>query len=303
MSLRRFIRAAALCLCAFLIALPARAEEVKIKLKPSGLTANALLDLAQGKTLKDGVILIVHGTAAHNDMDMLKNLREILVGRGHSTLAINLTLGIDDRHGMFDCRTPNGHRQMEALDEIGQWLDWLKSQGAGPVVLLGHSRGGNQAARFVAEKGHPLLTRLVLVAPATWDEKKAAEGYQRQHGRPLAPDLAEAQALVKAGKGGTVMPKQGILYCPTAIVTATTFVSYHGADPRGDTPSIVGEIKLPTLVLAGSNDTVVPDLPQKMKDKADGKRLRFKMVDGADHFFLDLYGEDIADAVEKFLAD
>jgi len=301
-TFRRFIRAAAFCLVALLPAIPAHADEVKIKLK-SGLTANALLDLAPGKTLKDGVILVVHGTAAHNDMDMLKNLRDILKGRGLSTLAINITLGIDDRHGMFDCRTPNTHRHLDALDEIGEWLDWLKGQGAGPVVLLGHSRGGNQSARFVAEKGHPLLTRLVLIAPATWDEKKAAEGFQRQHARPLAPDLADAQALIKAGKGDTVMPKQGVLYCATAIVTATTFASYHGADPRHDTPSILGEIKLPTLVIAGSKDTVVADLPQKMEGKADGKRVRYRLVDGADHFFLDLYGEDVADAVEKFLAD
>ncbi|PIW27036.1 MAG: alpha/beta hydrolase [Rhodospirillales bacterium CG15_BIG_FIL_POST_REV_8_21_14_020_66_15] len=297
----RLFRLSALCLVACLAAaLPAVAGEVRIK--PRSLTLNAHLDLAPGKTLKDGVVLMVHGTLAHNDMETLKTLRSVLNDRGLNTLAVNLSLGVDDRHGMYDCKTPHIHKHTDALDEIGAWLEWLKGQSAGPVILFGHSRGGNQSARFAAERGHALIEKLVLLAPATWDAAKAAKGFEKAHGRPLAPDFRTAAALVKAGKGAALLAKPGLLYCPSAKVSAASFESYYRADPRFDTPSILGEVKVPALVMAGSNDAVVADLPEKMAGKADGERVRFKVIDGADHFFLDLYAEDVADAMQAFIA-
>ncbi|MCF3629338.1 alpha/beta fold hydrolase [Thalassospiraceae bacterium LMO-SO8] len=281
------------------VALPAAAEEVRIK--PGAQTLNAHLDLASGKALKDGVVLIVHGTLAHNDMETLKTLRGVLNDRGLNTLAINLSLAIDDRHGMYDCKTPHRHGHLDALDEISAWMDWLKDRGAGPVVLFGHSRGGNQAARFAAERGNAMISKLALLAPATWNAAKTAQGFEKSHGRPLAPDLAAAEALVKAGKGDQLLDKPGLLYCPTAKVSAASFVSYYRPDPRFDTPSILGEIKVPVLVMAGSNDTVVADLPEKMAGKADGAKVAFKVIDGADHFFLDLYAEDVGDAMAAFI--
>lgn len=296
----RLFRPLALFMLAFLaMAQPAAAEEVRIK--PGDLTLNAQLELASGKALKDGVVLIVHGTLAHNDMETLKTLRGVLNDRGLNTLAINLSLAIDDRHGMYDCKTPHRHRHLDALDEISAWMDWLKDQGSGPVVLFGHSRGGNQAARYVTERGNGLLSKLVLMAPATWSADKAAQGFEKAHGRPLAPALEAAETLAKAGKEDALLDKPGLLYCPAAKVSAASFVSYYRPDPRFDTPAILGEINVPVLIMAGSNDTVVADLPAKMAGKADGTRITFKVIDGADHFFLDLYAEDVADAMEAFI--
>ncbi|MEQ8226529.1 MAG: alpha/beta hydrolase [Rhodospirillales bacterium] len=295
------LRAIAFVVLTFVASSPAWAEDIRIK--PGDFTLNAQLDMAEGKSLQDGVVLIVHGTLAHNDMDMLSNLRQVLNDRGLNTLAINLSLGIDDRHGMYDCKTPHRHRHLDALDEIDAWMDWLKVKGAGPVVLFGHSRGGNQAARFAAERGHGLLNKLVLLAPATWDREKAAAGFEKSHDRPLTPDLKTAQAMVQAGKGMEMMAKPGLLYCPDAQVSALSFDSYYRPDPRFDTPSVLGDIKVPVLVVAGSNDTVIKDLPAKMADKTDGKQITFQVVDGADHFFLDLFAEDVADHMEAFLAD
>lgn len=276
----------------------AQAEEVRIK--PNGLTLNAQLDMATD-SLKDGTVLIVHGTLAHNAMDMLTNLRQVLNDRGLNTLAINLSLGLDDRHGMYRCEDPHYHQHLDALDEIASWMDWLKTKGSGPVVLLGHSRGGNQSARFAAERGHELLSKVVLLAPATWDADKTAAAFEKRNGRPLAADYKQAKAMVDAGKGKEMMAKPGLLYCPEAKVSALSFESYYRNDPRFDTPSVLGEIKTPVLVIAGSNDTVVKDLPAKMEGKADGARIKFEVIDGADHFFLDLFAEDVADHMEEFL--
>lgn len=85
----------------------ALAAEVSLPYK--GLKLNADLTLAPGKTVADGVILIAHGSLAHRDMEMLVAIRNLLRDKGFSTLAINLSLGIDNRHGMYDCKTTHKH--------------------------------------------------------------------------------------------------------------------------------------------------------------------------------------------------
>ena len=59
---------------------------------------------------------------------------------------------------MYDCATPHTHRHADAVEEIGAWLGWLQSQGVAKVALLGHSRGGNQTARFAAAHADVPLT-------------------------------------------------------------------------------------------------------------------------------------------------
>ena len=277
----------------------AGAEEVKIK--HSGLTLNGELELADGKALKDGIVLLVHGTLAHNGMDTIKNLTTVLGERGFSTLAVNLSLGVDDRHGMYDCKVPHRHKHLDALDEIGAWFDWLQGQGVGDVALFGHSRGGNQVTRFATERGHAKLMRLVLLAPSLGGGA-SPQGFERTHGRPLADAMAEADALVAAGKGGEMMKGVGLLYCPGADVTASSFVAYYRPGPRSDTSTILSELKIPVLVVAGGKDTVVRGLPERVGPMADGKALVFGVVGDADHFFLDLYAEDVADYMEEFLS-
>lgn len=274
------------------------AEEVRIAY--NGLTLNAELSLADGANLGDGVVLVVHGTLAHNAMETISGLSAVMNERGLATLAINLSLGVDDRHGMYDCATPHRHAHMDALGEIDAWMTWLQDQGAGSVSLFGHSRGGNQAARYAAEKGHPLLRDVTLLAPATWDAERAAEAYEKSHGAPLSVMLKKAEDRIAAGKGSDFLDGAGLLYCPSGSdVTADSFAAYYRADPRFNTPDILTEISVPVLVIAGSEDTVVRNLANSVAPMADGVRLTFATVDGADHFFLDLYAEDVVDFMEE----
>ena len=54
--------------------IPLQAKEVTQQFR--GLTINANLELADGKTLEDGVVLILHGTMAHNRMEIIDLTRE-----------------------------------------------------------------------------------------------------------------------------------------------------------------------------------------------------------------------------------
>ena len=286
--------------CCVAAASPSAAEEVKIK--HDDLTLNAALTLAPGKQLKDGAILLVHGMLGYNGMEIVQTLQKLLAARGFSSLAPTISLGIDDRHGMYDCSLAFDFTRKDEDAEIGAWLGWLKQQGAVHIVLAGHSSGGTAVARYAATTDDAAISALVLLAPATWMASRTAADYERQHNMPLATELAYAQALVNSGNDEATLEDVGFLACDHATVTAGSFVSYYGSYRTHDTPSLLPQIAPPVLVIAAGKDQVVRDLPQQVQPLVDNTgRITLVTIADADHFFRDLYAEDAADAIGKFL--
>jgi pimeloyl-ACP methyl ester carboxylesterase len=277
---------------------PAEAEEVKIK--NGDLTLNANLNLAPGKSLVDGVVLMLHGTLAHKDMEIMRGLQDTLIERNISNLAFNLSLAQDNRYGMLDCSKPHRHKDTNASKEIGLWVDWLKAKGAGAITILGHSRGGNQVARYVANKPDAAIRHAVLISPGTWKPKKLARNYNKNYKKDLVPLLEKARALVKANQGDKLMEGVDMLYCSNTIVAANTFVDYYNELPYLDTPSVIKRIKLPVLAVVGDNDQVVPEFSGRMMGTKQAN-VKFVVVEDAGHFFLDMFGEDLADAISDFV--
>lgn len=277
------------------------AEEVTLDFK--GRTLDGELMMAEGKGMDAPLVLITHGTLAHNRMEIIEAFQTQLTEAGFNTLAINLSLGLDKRHGMYDCAVPHRHTHREAVDELGAWLAWLKGKGASRVILLGHSRGGNQTAWFAAEHDDPVIEKVVLVAPATWSKGADAKGYRQRYGKDLAPTLSRAQQLVAKGKGDEMLKDIDFLYCPGATVSARAFADYYGDEPRFDTPSLLKKIHKPVLVVAAGEDTTVPDVARKVKPLADGEKVKLVVIEGADHFFRDLYSEEATEAIVQFIRD
>jgi pimeloyl-ACP methyl ester carboxylesterase len=275
------------------------AGAAEVTLRHKGMALNADFELAPGKTVADGVVLITHGGLAHRDMDSLTYLRSVFKEQGYSTLAINLSLGLDNRHGMYDCKVTHRHRNDDAADEIGVWVNWLKEQGVTNVTLLGHSRGGAQTALYAAERDDAVVRAVVLMAPATRDNGDL--GYEQRYGEPLMPMLDKAQRLVNDGKGDTVLEHANIMFCRDTSATANAFVSYYAPDPRLDTPSLLPRIDKPTLVVVAGDDEVVVGLEKKIAQLVDGKHVRMKIVETADHLFRDLYSDDAVEAIDAFL--
>lgn len=288
------------CTCAIALGIAAAANADEVTLRHKGLVLNASLDLAAGKQLTDGVMLITHGGLAHRGMEIVSALQTQLKQKGYSTLAINLSLGIDARQGMYDCQVTHRHRNADAAEEIGAWVGWLKKQKAKHVTLLGHSRGGAQTALYASGRGNGMVKAVVLMAPAIWENTDVAE-YQRRFQQPLTPVLAQAQKLVKAGKGEIALEHVGLLNCADTSATADAFVSYYGQAPGLDTPSMIPKLRKPTLVLVGGNDEVVVGLDKRVAPLVDGRRVQMKVIEGADHTFRDLYTDDAVEAIDMFL--
>jgi len=271
----------------------------EVTLPHQGLILNARLVLADGKKLGDGVILITHGALAHRDMEMITYMRKLLTEGGYNTLSINLSLGLDNRHGMYDCKVVNRHQNQDAVNEINAWVSWLKSEGASSITLLGHSRGGAQTALYMATHNNPLVKSVVLMAPAI-GENTSAMAYQARFGKPLAPVLESAEKLVSAGKGNTVLDSINMMTCRDTPATAESFVSYYRRDARVDTPALLKKVNKPTLVIVADDDKVVIGLEKKIAHLVTGKHLQMSVIDGAGHMFRDLNTDDAVDAMTDF---
>ncbi|SIQ09106.1 alpha/beta hydrolase [Marinobacterium stanieri] len=280
---------------ALLCATAAQAEN--IQLTHQDLVLNANLESAGEDDLTGrSLVLISHGTLAHGRMELVSALQNTLAEYDIASLAPTLSLGISDRQGMYDCSTPHTHHHEDAVAELALWLEWLEAQGAERILLLGHSRGGNQAALLSQETDSTALMGQVLLAPMTWNAEAEAKSYAQRYGQPLAPLLQQA----KNQATGPLPDPVDFLYCEDAKVNADTFVSYYSDQPSHHTPSLLQNTQLPTLVIAGTADQVVPDLSKAM-ETVTNPTVETASIDGASHFFRDLYTYDVVDLVEAFM--
>jgi len=280
---------------------PVHAQEVSFPYK--GLTLNANLELAANSKIADGVILVTHGGLGHYGMEVMVYLQKLLKDRGYNSLAINLSLGINNRHGTYDCAITQRHTNDDAVAEIGAWTNWLKQQGVARITLLGHSRGGAQTALYASQSKSRLIKAVVLLAPATRDNTDTAT-YLRNFNRPLAPLLEKARGLHKAGNSNTVLEKISLLNCGDTSATVDSFLSYYAPAAqilRVDTPALLSKIKQPVLVVVAGNDETVVGLDKKIAPLADGKRVQMKIIEGADHTLRDLSADEAVDAIDVFL--
>lgn len=292
--------AAALLLGGALFSTDADAEGATLEY--NGMTLNANLELAGGKSPADGVVLITHGSLAHNKMEIIATLQDLLKERGVNSLAISLSLGQSDRRGMFDCKTDIRHKHTDAIDEIAAWTGWLESKGVGDIVLIGHSRGGNQTAWFMAERGNGKVRGAVLIAPALWSAESARKSYKSRYKADLDSLLGKMTGLMNDGKGDSIVKDVDFLSCAGASVTPESFLSYYADNELRNTPTALKRVNKPVLVIAGSEDTVVKGLPEAMAPLVSD-HIRVEVVDGASHFFRDLYAEDVADLIAGFLEE
>jgi pimeloyl-ACP methyl ester carboxylesterase len=279
---RRGLAAAVLGILIAAATTTARAEPVQ--LKPSLLRLNANLELPPGKTISDGVALILHGTQSHARQETIAALQENLKKRGVSSLAITLSLGIDNREGPRACDVLHDYALAGTRRELALWMAWLRAEGVQAIDLIGFSRGGAQIAA-VAPNLTP-VKHVVLMAPAFATATEQAEAYQHAFGHPLAQPLDDAkkQPLQKF----TV----DFLLCKQAPVLGATFLDAY----QEFLPQLAAETGHPTLVIVAGKDEVVPDLTKRLPSQ-----VHRVVIDGSGHFFPDLYGEDAADAIAKFL--
>jgi pimeloyl-ACP methyl ester carboxylesterase len=289
-----------LWLLTLLLWLPLGAQSAeRVTLEHDGLTLVGHLQNVADPA--EGVVLMLHGTLAHGRMETMAAVQDLLAEQGLNSLSVNLSYGVDAREGMFECDRAVTHGLQEHFAELEAWMDWLRAEGYGSVTLFGHSRGGNQIARFYREQAPEGVRALVLVAPSTFDAERAAASYESQSGMPLISRLDQAAELLRMDQPETLLRGVRFLYCEELDVSPAAFLGYYAPENEHDTPTVIDGIGTPTLVIIGSEDDVVADLPQRMAGIADAGKVTTVTIDGADHFFRDFFADDVADAAADFV--
>jgi len=99
---------------------------------------------------------------------------------------------------------------------------------------------------------------------------------------------------------GQWLENTDFIYCQNTKVSAGSFVSYNQPDTRFDTPTLLEHAKLPSLVIIGSDDHTVSDLQEKMLGVSND-RVQSIIIEGADHYFRDLYADEVIENITEFL--
>ncbi len=183
-------------------------------------------------------LLLVHDTLGSYDDPLIVKLQAAMAERGIATLAINLSLGVDGRIAALGCNEPQAHRHEDALDEIDAWTDWLLGQGLGPVVLVGHGRGGAQAAWHLAARAGGRIAAAMLLAPTGWTPRQADAEYRGRY----AAGIAALVTRIAGREPDDIVENVPFLHCGAAEASKAAIESYYGAQPMRDAPTALVEV-------------------------------------------------------------
>jgi acylglycerol lipase len=166
-------------------------------------------------------------------------------------------------------------------DQIQEHMAWAREQGA-PVILMGHSMGGNLALGY-ALTGHPEPDLLVLSAPAL----AGGAGWQRAVatvGAIFAPTVAIPNSL--KGEQLSRDPTVGEAYFADPLVfrKSTTRLGAAFFEAMDELNDSVTDLTIPTLVLHGSADTIVS--PQSTAALGELPNVERRLLPGLRHEIL-----------------
>ena len=194
------------------------------------------------------VVVLVHGIAEHSGR--YERTGSLLSDAGFLVRSFDL-IGFGATGG------PRGDIADWNLyhDQIERHISWAWEQGV-PVVLMGHSMGGNLAAGYVLS-GRPAPDLLVLSAPALG----GGAGWQRALAgvfSKIAPSVAIANSL--KGEQLSRDPAVGEAYFSDPLVYAKSTPRLGAAlfAAMTEVTRNAHRLEIPTLVLQGGADTIVP---------------------------------------------
>lgn len=293
-------------LCAALslmLALPASARGEEVRREHLGLDLLANLHVPPGRQIEaTAVALILHGTLADHGMEIIRTLQSNLAKQGIPSLAITLSLGRNARKGNFACDNQHEHRLTYAADELGAWIEWLKERKAASITLVGHSRGGQRVAHYAARTPDPSVDRLLLVAPPLDTLAEVSDRYAASYGGDLNAILARARRLVEAGDEDMLIDVPGFLTCRATKATAAALVEYYDPAAKHPTVELLRRIELPVHVVAGSDDQISRSVAKRVQAAGLGPQITVTEISGADHFFRDIFADDLAEQVKAFMS-
>lgn len=189
----------------------------------------------------------------------------------------------------------------EVILDLSAAVDWVHSLGHDRIVLLGHSIGSLRITRYQLATADPRIKAQVHFAPT-------ADMYPIFAAKPEATSiLAEAQAAIRAGRGGWLVYPDEVdpepMLEPTLLATARGrpqtaegLLNWWGPEARTSNSDLFGQLNVPLLLLGGAKDPVVPPgRLEALKAKAvRSPRVDYRWYPEGDHYFTGLEDETSA---------
>ena len=268
-------------------------QSVKIQ-RDDGITLNANLS----KNLKnDSVYMIVHGTRGFKTMEIIKSLEQKIFMEGHDVLSINLSYGINDRNDSFlACDIKHTHSEHESVREIINWYEYLLSKNYQKISLIGHSRGGFNIIQAAELINHTDI-ELHLLAPTVDTYMGTRDYYMTEHNLAYDQVIQNNDEYIISER----YPSINFLFCEDAQVSSTTFRTYLDfSENRSKYPftfsilQLLKESNNNISIYSGTNDEILLD-SYEMFEPIDKRNLTQYIIEDADHFFRDIYLDDVID--------
>ena len=291
----------------FLVLFSIHGSAEPVEIKYNSIMLNGFYS-AQSEKSKS-IAIILHGTRGHQNLELITSLRDSLLDNGVDSLTINLSYGINNRVNDFlPCDIEHKHKQSNSQREIKLWYEYIKKIGYEKIYLIGHSRGGLDIINFyenLDSKYQESIDSVFLLAPISETWESSLSRYKENYGIDIN-DLVYQ---------GVKKLKINFLGCEDATVYSDSFLDYyliggHGhffnseatrfAD-RGLNLHLIntsGKV----YIITASEDTVSPNTYGIVKDvttKNKEKNIELLVVDGAGHFFRDLYFDDLMEIITE----
>jgi acylglycerol lipase len=199
-------------------------------------------------------VVIVHGYGEHGDR--YTRLAERLAGEGFSVWA-------NDHRGHGLSEGPRGlvTRLDDAVADVDRMLEMARSAEPDlPIFMFAHSMGGTIGLRYALDH-QDKLAGLVLSSAAVSMEGIEAPRVQREVVKLVARVAPRVPVNRLPFEGISRDPEEGRIYMEDPLVhkgaqPAKTVVELLGA--MTELPKDVSQLHIPLLVLAGTNDPIIP---------------------------------------------
>lgn len=238
-----------------------------------------------GKPNKPAVLLL-HGFLSTNQFATVKAMESAVQETGASTLAITLTLGINQRKESLRCSSLHTHTLQQDLDEIDRWVNWLKTKGHQEIVLIGHSFGSQKLLQYLNMVSDESI-KLSLLTSMFYIHGQSV-GTNRE-------DTLKAQALSKAGKSTPQKFSYG--FCnQNYFATPESYLSYMALS-RSNVLHLLDGASSPVTVILGEKDKTFTQVGENWLLELEETPAKVILIENANHFFSDEYEFDLQEAI------
>jgi pimeloyl-ACP methyl ester carboxylesterase len=209
--------------------------------------------------------LLMHGAAGSFDEELLRDVGAALNGRGIATLRAN-----NRGHDVVNRGDGRGRLLGTAFERIDDcvpdwsaWLDLLARRGYRRLLLFGHSLGAVKSVFFLATEPDARVRGCVLASPPRFNTERMLAC---ERGDAFAASLAEAQALVAAGRPDDLLRTTFPL---PSLAGARAYIAKYAAGARYDVFANLPAVACPVFALTGDREFAEPLFRDHPGDYAD----------------------------------